>query len=81
MFSSELSSVTTLFSRGGGLYRNQVATSTGIVSVAIYYIVQNIMSKNRIGQAKDLLIDILKIRYAKGEITKEEFDRMKKKLQ
>jgi putative membrane protein len=52
-----------------------------LLGVAIYFIVQSVRSKNDIGQAKELPIDILKKRYAKGEITKEEFDRMKNELQ
>jgi putative membrane protein len=52
-----------------------------LAGVAIYFIVQSVRSKNGIGQAKELPIDILKKRYAKGEITKEDFDRMKNELQ
>ena len=52
-----------------------------LAGIAIYFIVQSVRSKNGIGQAKELPIDILKKRYAKGEITKEDFDRMKNELQ
>ncbi len=52
-----------------------------LLGVAIYFIVQNVRSKNDIGQAKESHLDILKKRYAKGEITKEDFDRMKSELQ
>jgi putative membrane protein len=52
-----------------------------VLAVAIYFIVQNIRSKNVTGQATESPIDILKKRYAKGEITKEDFDRMKSDLQ
>ena len=52
-----------------------------LLGVAIYFIVQNVRSKNGVGQAKGSPIDILKERYAKGEITKEDFDRMKNDLQ
>jgi len=52
-----------------------------LIGVAIYFIIQNVRSKNEIGQAKELPLDILKKRYAKGEITKEDFDRMKNELQ
>ena len=48
--------------------------------VAIYFIVQSVKSKNVSGQAQETPLDILKKRYAKGDITKEEFDRMKKEL-
>jgi putative membrane protein len=52
-----------------------------LLGVAIYFIVQNVRSKNGVGQANESPIDILKKRYAKGEITKEDFDRMKNELQ
>ena len=52
-----------------------------LLGVVIYFIVQNVRSKNEIGQAKESPLDILKKRYAKGEITKEDFDRMKNELQ
>lgn len=52
-----------------------------LLGVAIYFIVKNVNLKNGIGQAKESPIDILKKRYAKGEITKEDFDRMKNELQ
>lgn len=52
-----------------------------ILGVAIYFFVQYLMSKNVTGQVKETPMDILKKRYAKGEITKEEFDRMKNDLQ
>ena len=52
-----------------------------LLGVVIYFIVQNIRSKNGAGQTQESPIDILKKRYAKGEITKEDFDRMKSELQ
>jgi Predicted membrane protein len=52
-----------------------------LLGVAIYFIVQNTRSKNLEGQSRETPIDILKKRYAKGEITKEDFDRMKNELQ
>ena len=51
------------------------------IVVAVYFIVQALRGKNVIGQAQENHLDILKKRYAKGEITKEEFDRMKNELQ
>jgi putative membrane protein len=52
-----------------------------LACVAIYFIVQSVRSKNGIGQIQESPIDILKKRYAKGEITKDEYDRMKKDIE
>jgi putative membrane protein len=52
-----------------------------VLGVVIYFIVQTLKSKNVAGLAQDTPLDILKRRYAKGEITKEEFDRMKKEVE
>ena len=52
-----------------------------VLGVAIYFIVQASKSKNVAGQGQDTPLDIIKRRYAKGEITKEEFDRMKKEVE
>jgi len=43
-------------------------------------VLQNTKSKSFDNSFRETLMDILKKRYAKGEITKEEFDRMKKDL-
>ena len=51
------------------------------LGVAIYFIVKNIRSKNEIGRTNESPIEILKKRYARGEITKEDFDRMRNELQ
>lgn len=48
-----------------------------LLSVLIYFIVKKIQKKSN----KELdVLDILKIRYAKGEINKEEFNAKKKEL-
>jgi putative membrane protein len=52
-----------------------------VLGVAIYFIVQALKGKNVVGGTQDMPLDILKKRYAKGEITKEEFDRTKKDLE
>jgi len=52
-----------------------------VLGVAIYFIVRNVRSRNVEEQGRETPIDILKKRYAKGEITKEDFDRMKNELQ
>ena len=51
-----------------------------VLAVAIYFIVVVAKNKNLGGHAPETPLEILKKRYAKGEITKEEFDRMKKDL-
>jgi putative membrane protein len=52
-----------------------------LVVFGVAYIVQSVTRKGA-GQSKsdETPIDILKKRYAKGEITKEEFERMKEEL-
>ncbi|OHD69649.1 MAG: hypothetical protein A2W19_01055 [Spirochaetes bacterium RBG_16_49_21] len=50
-----------------------------IIGVAIYFVFQNIKSRSG-GFGGESALDILKKRYAKGEITKEEFDKMKDDL-
>jgi putative membrane protein len=52
----------------------------GLVIAGIVYIVQAISRKAGQSGPEDTPLDILKKRYAKGEITKEEFDRMKEDL-
>ncbi len=49
-----------------------------LLAVIVYLILQNVRSVKRNGQSA---LDILKLRYAKGEITKEEFERMKKDIE
>ena len=51
------------------------------VGVAIYYMLQISKSKNSDGSAIEAPLEILKKRYAKGEIDKEEFERKKKDLE
>lgn len=56
----------------------------GLVIWAIIYLAQNISRSNRReygDKYDDRAISIIKERYAKGEISKEEFERMKKDLQ
>ncbi len=47
-----------------------------VVAIAIYFIVQT----QRRGSVSETPLEILKKRYAKGEITKEEYDRLKQDL-
>jgi uncharacterized membrane protein len=48
-----------------------------LIGLVIYFIVKNLTNSN---SNKDTPIDILKKRYAKGEISKEEFEKIKKDI-
>ena len=52
-----------------------------LVGVVIYFLLQVLKSKGPDGSIIETPLDILKKRYAKGEIDKEEFDRKKKDLE
>lgn len=49
------------------------------IAVVIYLVVQNTLKSNA-GSSGESALDILKKRYAKGEISKDEFERMKSEL-
>ncbi len=50
-----------------------------LVAFAVYFIVRGEKWMKR-GSGEESALDILKKRYAKGEITKEEYDRIKKEI-
>jgi len=52
-----------------------------VLAAAIYFVVQAIRTKNVAGRTEETPLDIIKKRYAKGELTKEDFERMKNELQ
>ena len=52
-----------------------------LVGVGIYFLLQVAKSKGSDGATIETPLDILKKRYARGEIDKEEFDRKKKDLE
>ena len=52
-----------------------------IVGVLIYFIVQAQKTRGQTSTPKESPLDLLKKRYAKGEIAKEEYERMKKDLE
>lgn len=52
-----------------------------VVGVLIYFIVQAQKAKGRTPTQAESHLDILKRRYAKGEIAREEYERMKKDLE
>jgi len=52
-----------------------------IIGVVIYFIIQTETPKKSEGISKEVApLELLKIRYAKGEIIKEEYDRIRKDL-
>jgi putative membrane protein len=50
-----------------------------VIGIIIYFLVK--YSKENYKEEKETPIEILKKRYAKGEITKEKFEEMKKELE
>lgn len=50
-----------------------------LVIVVIYFLIKNI-SQTKSEQGAETPMEILKKRYAKGEITKEQFEEMKKDI-
>ncbi len=52
-----------------------------VMGVIFYFLQQASKSKGPDGSAMETPLEILKKRYARGEIDKEEFDRMKKDLE
>jgi len=52
-----------------------------VIAVLVYFIIQALSSKGRPSMQNESPLDILKRRYAKGEITREEFEKMKKDLE
>ena len=63
---------------GGGFMRFMVVVIAGI---AIYFTLQVMESKGSDGSIIETPLDILKKRYVKGDIDKEEFERKKKDLE
>jgi len=53
-----------------------------IVGIVLYFVFnQSKRTGNQIGPKRETPMEILKRRYAKGEITKEEFDELKKDIE
>lgn len=52
-----------------------------LIGVVVYFIVQSTKSKTPESSSRETPMDILKKRYASGEITKEEFDQAKRDLE
>jgi putative membrane protein len=51
-----------------------------IAALVAYFVIQTIRTKTTGVMPQETPLDILKKRYAKGEITKEDYDRMKKDI-
>ena len=52
-----------------------------LIGVVVYALFQISKSKSSDGSVSETPLDILKKRYAKGEIDKEEFEKLKKDLE
>ena len=52
-----------------------------VIGLLIYFIVQAQKTKDQTPTQNESPLDILKRRYAKGEITREEYEKMKKDLE
>lgn len=52
-----------------------------LFAVAILWGIRSLGHGSHIGYNQETALDILKKRYAKGDITKDEYDRMKKDVQ
>lgn len=53
----------------------------GVVIWAIIYLVKNLSAENSVNFKNKKALNILEERYAKGELSKEDFQRMKKELE
>ncbi|HBI17668.1 MAG: hypothetical protein UR60_C0006G0038 [Candidatus Moranbacteria bacterium GW2011_GWF2_34_56] len=53
----------------------------GLIIWAIIYLAKNLSNENRVSFKNKKAFNILKERYARGEISEEEFEKMKKNLQ
>ena len=51
-----------------------------VIILGIYYLVRLIAGGGKKEEQQETALDVLKKRYAKGEISKEEFDRIKDDL-
>lgn len=51
-----------------------------LVILGVVFIFKMVSERSRPGEKGETALDILKKRYAKGEITKEDFERMKEDL-
>jgi len=66
------------FGYGGGMFMMFIFVI--IIGLVIYFIITNTKSNRHTGGFSETSLDIIRERYAKGEITEEEFEKMKKAL-
>ena len=68
------------YGHGGGIFMGMLVFLILIVGI-VYLVVIGAKPKGSPGASDEKPLDILKRRYAKGEITKDEYERMKKDLE
>ena len=66
------------FGYGGGIFMMFIFAV--VIGLIIYFIITNTKSNRYTGGFSETSLDIIKERFAKGEITEEEFEKMKKTL-
>ncbi|MFH1002270.1 MAG: SHOCT domain-containing protein [bacterium] len=66
------------FGYGGGIFMMFIFAI--VIGLIIYFIITNTKSNRYTGGFSETSLDIIKERFAKGEITEEEFEKMKKAL-
>lgn len=66
------------FGYGGGMFMMFIFAI--VIGLVIYFIITNTKSNRYAGGSSETSLDIIKERFAKGEITEEEFEKMKKAL-
>jgi len=66
------------FGHGGGIFMMFIFAI--VIGLIIYFIITNAKSNRYIGGFSETSLDIVKERFAKGEITEKEFEKMKKAL-
>ena len=66
------------FGYGGGMFMMFIFAI--VIGLIIYFVITNTKSNRSVRESNETSLDIVKERFAKGEITEEEFEKMKKAL-